>query len=100
MIVEILSNRRPSIHNSYMCPLYQLLTQICLALSALVLRAVELKKPVEQLFASLYEFQGQGVGSNAILELLTVLPEEVIEDNTVNVTVDAVRRWNFTQEVH
>ena len=81
-------------------PLYQLLTQIFLALSALVLRAVELKKPVEQLFASLYEFQGQGVGSNAILELLTVLPEEVIEDNTVNVTVDAVRRWNFTQEVN
>lgn len=77
----------------------QLLTQICLALSALVLRAVELKKPVEQLFASLYELQGQGVGSNAILELLTVLPEEVIEDNTVNATVDSVRRWHFTQEL-
>jgi hypothetical protein len=60
---------------------------------------VESKKPVEQLFASLYEFQGEGVGSNAILELLTVLPEEVIEDNTLNLTVDAERRWNFTQEV-
>lgn len=77
----------------------QLLMQICLALSALVLRAVELKKPVEQLFASLYELQGQGVGSNAILELLTVLPEEVIEDNTVNATVDSVRRWHCTQEL-
>lgn len=78
----------------------QLLTQICLALSALVLRAVELKKPVEQLFTSLYELQGQGTGSsNAILELLTVLPEEVIEDQTVNVTVDSARRWQFTQEL-
>ncbi|CAM6048212.1 unnamed protein product [Sphagnum compactum] len=54
----------------------QLLTQICVVLSALVLRAVEWRKPVEQLF----ELQGQGIGSNAILELLTVLPEEVIED--------------------
>eukprot|EP00250_Pteridium_aquilinum_P011675 c20234_g1_i2 orf=2239-4194(-) len=77
----------------------QLLTQICLALSALVLRAVELKKPVEQLFASLSELQGHRVGSYAILELLTVLPEEVIEDNTVNATVDSERRWHFTQEL-
>ncbi|MCO5561988.1 hypothetical protein L7F22_015614 [Adiantum nelumboides] len=77
----------------------QLLTQICLALSALVLRAVELKKPVEKLFASLSEIQGHGVGSHAILELLTVLPEEVIEENVVNATVNSERRWHFTQEL-
>lgn len=77
----------------------QLLTQICLALSALVLRAVELKKPVEQLFASLYKIQGEGTGTNAILELLTVLPEEVIEDQAVNATVNSERRWHFTQEL-
>eukprot|EP00249_Psilotum_nudum_P018325 c26750_g1_i1 orf=560-3634(-) len=77
----------------------QLLTQICLALSALVLRALELKKPIEQLFASLPELQGQGSGGNAILELLTVLPEEVIEDQSVNLAVNSARRWQFTQEL-
>ncbi|BFI28436.1 transportin-3 [Marchantia polymorpha subsp. ruderalis] len=77
----------------------QLLRQICLALSALVLRAVEWRKPVEQLFASLSELQGQGTGSNAILELLTVLPEEVMEDQLVNCSVDPNRRWQFTREL-
>ncbi|CAM6097582.1 unnamed protein product [Calypogeia fissa] len=77
----------------------QVLTQICLALSALVLRAVEWSKPVEQLFASLSELQGQGTGSNAILELLRVLPEEVIEDQVVNTSVDSSRRREFTQEL-
>ncbi len=79
------------------CGWHQLLTQICVALSALVLRAVEWRKPVEQLFASLNELQGQGTGSNAVLELLTVLPEEVIEDQTVS--VDSGMRWQFSQEV-
>ncbi|KAH7302716.1 hypothetical protein KP509_23G084200 [Ceratopteris richardii] len=77
----------------------QLLTQICLALSALVLRAVELKKPVEQIFGSLSETQVHGMYSHAILELLTVLPEEVIEENVVNVLVDSDRRWHFRQEL-
>lgn len=77
----------------------QVLTQICLALSALVLRAVEWSKPVEQLFASLSELQWQGTGSNGILELLRVLPEEVIEDQVVNASVDSSRRREFTQEV-
>lgn len=76
-----------------------LLTQICLALSALVLRSVELKKPIEQLFASLNELQGQGSGSSAILELLTVLPEEVIEDQKNNSTVNSARKWQFSQEL-
>ncbi|KAH9329052.1 hypothetical protein KI387_001160, partial [Taxus chinensis] len=76
-----------------------LLTQICLALSALVLRSIELKKPIEQVFASLNELQGQGNGSSAILELLTVLPEEVIEDQKNNSTVSSARRWQFSQEL-
>eukprot|EP01018_Ginkgo_biloba_P017529 Gb_23906 [translate_table: standard] len=76
-----------------------LLTQICLALSALVLRSMEWKKPIEQLFASLNELQGQGNGSRAILELLTVLPEEVIEDQNNNGTVSSARRWQFSQEL-
>lgn len=78
----------------------QLLTQICLALSALVLRSEEWKKPIEQLFAGLNELQeGHGNGSSAILELLTVLPEEVIEDQKNNATVSSARRWHFSQEV-
>lgn len=64
-----------------------------------MLRAVEWSKPVEQLFASLSELQGQGTGSNAILELLRVLPEEVMEDQLVNISVDSARRWQFRQEV-
>ncbi len=52
---------------------------------------------MDQLFASLNELQGQGTGSNAVLELLTVLPEEVIEDQTVS--VDSGMRWQFSQEV-
>lgn len=77
----------------------QLLTQICVALSALVLRSVEARKPVEQLFASLNELQGQGTGSNAVLELLTVLPEEVLEDQSLLFGVDSVRTSQFSLEV-
>ncbi|OAY85542.1 Transportin-3 [Ananas comosus] len=60
----------------------QLLTQICLALSALMLRSAEHKKPVEQLFASLHELQSQENGNLAVLAMLTVLPEEVVEDQS------------------
>ncbi|KAG0588025.1 hypothetical protein KC19_2G209500 [Ceratodon purpureus] len=77
----------------------QLLTQICVALSALVLRATEARKPVEQLFASLNELQGQGTGSNAVLELLTVLPEEVLEDQSLLSSVDSSRRSQFSNEI-
>ncbi|XP_062105267.1 transportin MOS14 isoform X1 [Humulus lupulus] len=59
----------------------QLLTQICLALSALILGAVEHGKPIEQLFYSLQNLQTQQDDGNiAVLEMLTVLPEEVIEN--------------------
>uniref|UniRef100_A0A7I4A443 Exportin-1/Importin-beta-like domain-containing protein n=1 Tax=Physcomitrium patens TaxID=3218 RepID=A0A7I4A443_PHYPA len=77
----------------------QLLTQICVALSALVLRATEARKPVEQLFASLNELQGQGTGSNAVLELLTVLPEEALEDQSLLSSVDPGRRTQFSREI-
>ncbi|KAJ7532039.1 hypothetical protein O6H91_14G069600 [Diphasiastrum complanatum] len=76
----------------------QLLTQICLALSALVLRASE-SKPIEQLFISLNELQHQGTGKNAVLELLTVLPEEVMEDRNMNTSVNQDRRWQFSQDL-
>ncbi|XP_029122256.1 uncharacterized protein [Elaeis guineensis] len=77
----------------------QLLTQICLALSALVLRAVEHKKPIEQLFASLQKLQSQENGNVAVLEMLTVLPEEVAEDQNGDRNIDAASRCQFTREL-
>ncbi|KAI7754126.1 hypothetical protein M8C21_014870, partial [Ambrosia artemisiifolia] len=59
----------------------QLLTQICLALSTLILHAVEYNKPIEKLFYSLQNLQGQDDGNIVVLEMLTVLPE-VVEDET------------------
>lgn len=79
--------------------LLQLLTQICLALAALVLCAVEHKKPIEQLFSSLQELQLQDNGDIAVLEMLTVLPEEVIEDQYKNNKLSSSSRWKFGQEV-
>lgn len=80
------------------CICNQLLTQICIALSALVVRADEATKTIDQLFASLHELQGQGSGSNAVLELLTVLPEEVLEDQSF-LSVDSGRTSQFPLEV-
>lgn len=77
----------------------QLLTQICLALSGLVLRAVEHKKPIDQLFASLHQLQSQENENVAVLELLTVLPEEVVEDQNVDRSIDFTSRSQFTREV-
>lgn len=76
------------------------MTQICLALSGLVLRAVEHKKPIEQLFASLHKLQSQDNENIAVLELLTVLPEEVVEDQNVDRSIDPNSRAQFTREVH
>ncbi|CAN6470445.1 unnamed protein product [Victoria cruziana] len=78
---------------------HQLLTQICLALAALVLCAVEHKKPIEQLFSSLQELQLQDNGDIAVLEMLTVLPEEVIEDQYKNNKLSSSSRWKFGQEL-
>ncbi|CAA6659698.1 unnamed protein product [Spirodela intermedia] len=78
---------------------HQLLTQICLALSGLVLRAVEHKKPVDQLFASLHKLESQENENVAVLELLTVLPEEVVEDQNVDRSIDFTSRSQFTREL-
>lgn len=77
----------------------QLLTQICLAMSALVLRAGEHREPIEQLFASLDELQSRENGSVAVLEMLTVLPEEVLEDRSGDRSIDAPSRCRLTREL-
>lgn len=77
----------------------QLLTQICLALSALVLRAAEYRQPIEQLFYSLQNFQTQEKGNIAVLELLTVLPEEVVEDQSTDSSINSAQRSQYTREL-
>lgn len=76
----------------------QLLTQICLAISTLVLHAVEHGKPVENLFNSLQNLQSQDNGSYAVLEMLTVLPE-IIEDEHSDSRVTPARRFEYSEEV-
>ncbi|KAF3631614.1 putative acetyl-coenzyme A synthetase, cytoplasmic [Capsicum annuum] len=70
----------------------QLLTQICLALSALMLHAVEHGKPIEKLFCSLQSLENHDEGNIAVLEMLTVLPEVVEDQNTDFRTSSAQRR--------
>ncbi|XP_058092775.1 transportin MOS14 isoform X3 [Magnolia sinica] len=77
----------------------QLLTQVCLALSALVIRAVEHKKPIEQLFSSLDRLRTQDNGNIAVLEMLTVLPEEVIEDQNTDCNISSDRRCQYGREL-
>ncbi|KAK9271665.1 hypothetical protein L1049_002028 [Liquidambar formosana] len=77
----------------------QLLTQICLALSALILRAVEHRKPIEQLFYSLQNLQSQDDGNIAVLEMLTVLPEEVVDDQSTDGKISSARRCQYGQEL-
>ncbi|KAG5535348.1 hypothetical protein RHGRI_023196 [Rhododendron griersonianum] len=76
----------------------QLLTQICLALSALMLHAVEHSKPIEQLFYSLQNLQTQDDGNIAVLEMLTVLPE-VIEDQSADCNISSARRGEYGREL-
>ncbi|KAH7852386.1 hypothetical protein Vadar_024244 [Vaccinium darrowii] len=76
----------------------QLLTQICLALSALMLHAVEHSKPIEQLFYSLQNLQTQDDGNIAVLEMLTVLPE-VIEDQSTDFNISSARRGEYGREL-
>ncbi|KAF9607557.1 hypothetical protein IFM89_036919 [Coptis chinensis] len=76
----------------------QLLTQICLALSALIIHAVEHKKPVEKLFYSLQNLQNQDNGDVAVLEMLTVLPEEVGNQND-DCNISSTLRCQYGQEL-
>lgn len=77
----------------------QLLTQICLALSALILRAVEHGKPIEKLFYSLQNLQSQDNGNMAVLEMLTVLPEEVIDCQASDCNISSAHRSQYGQEL-
>ncbi|KAL8557412.1 hypothetical protein ACS0TY_004731 [Phlomoides rotata] len=76
----------------------QLLTQICLAISTLVLHAVEHGKPIENLFYSLQNLQSQDNGNSAVLEMLTVLPE-IIEDEHSDSRVTPARRFEYWEEL-
>ncbi|XP_059452745.1 transportin MOS14 isoform X1 [Corylus avellana] len=77
----------------------QLLTQICLALSALMLRAVENGKPIEQLFYSLQSLQSQDDGNIAVLEMLTVLPEEVFDNQNADSKISPACRSQYCREL-
>ncbi|XVE77480.1 hypothetical protein DITRI_Ditri13aG0066100 [Diplodiscus trichospermus] len=77
----------------------QLLTQICLALSALILRSVEHGKPIEQLFYSLQNLCTQNDGIVAVLEMLTVLPEEIVDTETNDFKISASHRSQYGQEL-
>ncbi|KAJ0113292.1 hypothetical protein Patl1_02485 [Pistacia atlantica] len=77
----------------------QLLTQICLALSALILRAVEHGKPVEKLFYSLQNLQSEDDGNVAVLEMLTVLPEELIDTQASDCNISSAHRSQYGQEL-
>nr|GLL26736.1 transportin MOS14 isoform X2 [Ipomoea trifida] len=77
---------------------HQLLTQICLALSMLILHAVEHGKPIEKLFYSLHNLQSEDDGKIAVLEMLTVLPE-VIEDQNADCRISSVQRYEYGREL-
>ncbi|KAL7611211.1 hypothetical protein Lser_V15G13410 [Lactuca serriola] len=76
----------------------QLLTQICLALCTLILHAVEYHKPIEKLFYSLQNLQGQNDGNIAVLEMLTVLPE-VVEDESATYKTKSGHRVDYGPEL-
>ncbi|KAL9264128.1 Transportin MOS14-like protein [Drosera capensis] len=76
----------------------QILTQICLALSGLILRAAEHKKPIELLFQNLQNLLSQDCHI-AVLEMLTVLPEEIIEDQSTDDSLNSAQRGQCSQEV-
>uniref|UniRef100_A0A5B7BA30 Putative importin-13 isoform X2 n=1 Tax=Davidia involucrata TaxID=16924 RepID=A0A5B7BA30_DAVIN len=76
----------------------QLLTQICLALSALILNVGQHSKPIQQLFFSLQNLQSQDDGNIAVLEMLTVLPE-VIEDQSTDCNTSSARRCEYGREL-
>ncbi|XVF20438.1 hypothetical protein REPUB_Repub12eG0000700 [Reevesia pubescens] len=77
----------------------QLLTQICVALSALILRSVEHGKPIEQLFYSLQNLRNQNDGIVAVLEMLTVLPEEIVDTQTTDSKISLSHRSQYGQEL-
>lgn len=77
----------------------QLLTQICLALSALILRTVEHGKPIDRLFYSLQNLQSVDNGNLAVLEMLTVLPEEVVDNQNADCKISSSCRSQYAREL-
>ncbi|CAK8542797.1 unnamed protein product [Lathyrus sativus] len=77
----------------------QLLTQICLALSSLVLQVVAHGNPIEQLFYSLRSLQSEDNGNIAVLEMLTVLPEEVVDNQRIDSKINSLHKSHYTQEL-
>ncbi|CAL1398449.1 unnamed protein product [Linum trigynum] len=77
----------------------QLLTQICLALAALILSSVDDEKPIEQLFYSLQTLQNDDDGNVAVLEMLTVLPEEVADTRSTDSSISFFQRSQYGQEL-
>jgi hypothetical protein len=58
------------------------------------------KTTIEQLFSNLEKLQAQNNGYIAVLELLTVLPEEVTEDLIGGTSADSQTRSCFKREVN
>ncbi|KAL5154477.1 Transportin MOS14 [Glycine soja] len=77
----------------------QLLTQICLALSALVLQVAAHGNPIKQLFYSLRNLQSQDDDNIAVLEMLTVLPEEVVDNQHIDSKISTLHKSHYTQEL-
>lgn len=64
----------------------------------LVLHSVEHGKPIEKLFCSLQTLQHQDDENIAVLEMLTVLPE-IIEDQNSDCRMTSAQRHEYEQEV-
>uniref|UniRef100_A0A2P2LXD2 Proteasome subunit alpha type n=1 Tax=Rhizophora mucronata TaxID=61149 RepID=A0A2P2LXD2_RHIMU len=77
----------------------QLLTQICLALAALVLCGYECGEAVAHIFFSFHALQSQDDGNVAVLEMLTVLPEEVGDAQNTNSKITSAHRSQCCQEL-
>ncbi|KAL2564994.1 hypothetical protein AAZV13_19G079900 [Glycine max] len=77
----------------------KLLTQICLALSALVLQVAAHGNPIKQLFYSLRNLQSQDDDNIAVLEMLTVLPEEVVDNQHIDSKISTLHKSHYTQEL-
>lgn len=59
---------------------------------------MEYHKPIEKLFYSLQNLQGQNDGNIAVLEMLTVLPE-VVEDESATYKTKSGHRVDYGPEV-
>lgn len=88
----------PTVFTEILIFFKQLLTQICLALSTLVLHAAEHGKPIQNIWYCLQNLQSQHNGSPAALEVLTVLPE-IIEDHNSDSSMTSAQRYEYGQEV-